>query len=115
MVAKTFLVVVILLIGMQGISCAEPSAYIDQKGMVVTRSTSVEIFITDWCRYCTQAVEFLRQNNVPYVAYDIEKDKSAARRKEQLSGRRGVPFAIINGKKIQGFSEEAYSRLLGLK
>jgi glutaredoxin len=50
--------------------------------------------------------------SLDYVVYDIEKDREAAQRKKELSGRKGVPFAIINGKKIHGFSEETYSKAL---
>ena len=49
------------------------------------------------------------------MAYDVEKDKEAAARKKELSGRSGVPFAVINGKKIYGYSEDAYARALGIK
>jgi glutaredoxin len=49
------------------------------------------------------------------VVYDIEKDGDAAKRKERLSPGKGVPFAVINGKKIYGFSEEIYSQALGPK
>jgi len=49
------------------------------------------------------------------VAYDLEKDRKAAAPKGELSGRSGVPFAIINGKKMYGFSEEAYAKALGIK
>jgi hypothetical protein len=48
------------------------------------------------------------------MEYDIEKDKSAAKRKKLLDTRNGgVPFAIINEQRIQGFSEAAYARALG--
>ena len=57
----------------------------------------------------------MKANNIPYVAYDVEKDKEAAVRKKELSGRSGVPFAVINGKKIYGYSEDAYARALGIK
>ncbi len=78
-------------------------------------TTTVEIYITDWCPYSAQAIKFLQANHIQYVAYDIEKDSEAAERKKGLSGRKGVPFAIINGKKIYGFSEKTYSKALGLK
>jgi glutaredoxin len=49
------------------------------------------------------------------VAYNIEKNSEAAKRKERLTSRQGVPFAVINGKKIYGFSAQIYSQALGLK
>ena len=105
MTARSFLVIAIILFGMLGqtvMAAAQPTA-------------TVEIYITAWCPYCAQAIKFLQDNGIPYVAYDIEKDSEAAKRKERLSQQRGVPFAIINGKKIYGFSAEAYAEALGLK
>jgi glutaredoxin len=75
----------------------------------------VEIFTTTWCPYCVKATSFLRANNIPFVEYDIEKDAQAAQRMQQLAGRGGVPFAIINGQQIRGWSEPAYKQALGLK
>jgi hypothetical protein len=46
------------------------------------------------------------------VEYDIEKDEDAARRKNQLTDHRGVPFAVINGHKIYGYDQGAYIRAL---
>lgn len=43
---------------------------------------------------------------------DIEKDKAAARRKAQIDRQTGVPFAIINGKGINGYNEKAYNDAL---
>ncbi len=57
----------------------------------------------------------MKANNITYVAYDVEKDREAAARMQRLSGRSGIPFAVINGKKIYGYSEEAYAGALGIK
>ena len=105
MTARLLLVIAIILFGMLGqtvMAAAQPTA-------------TVEIYITAWCPYCAQAIKFLQDNGIPYVAYDIEKDSGAARRRERLSPRRGVPFAIINGKQVYGFSEQLYSEALGFK
>jgi glutaredoxin len=75
----------------------------------------VELFVTSWCPYCKKAINFFRSHDIPYVVYDIEKNPVAARRKQQLDSSPGVPFALINGHKVHGYSEEAYSRALGLR
>jgi len=56
----------------------------------------------------------LRANNIEFTEYDIDKDRAAAVRLRSLGGR-GVPFAIINGQVIRGYSAEVYKRALGLK
>jgi glutaredoxin len=111
-----FVIMLAMLIGTQCLCFGETRRPLGQKVVVAEKPTAmVEIYIADWCPYCAQAIKFLKANNIQYVAYNIEKDSRAAERKKELSGRKGVPFAIINGKKIYGFSEETYSRALGLK
>jgi glutaredoxin len=116
MTARFFLVIAMILFGMQSLSFGEVNRPFGRTVMVAAQPTAtVEIYVTSWCPYCVQAIKFLQNNRIPYVAYDIEKDSKAAKRKERLSPRQGVPFAIINGKKIYGFSAQAYSEALGLK
>lgn len=81
----------------------------------VNHGNKVEIFTTSWCRYCKDAIAFLRSNRIDYRQYDIEKDRQAAERMRSLGGRGGVPFAVINGNKLYGFSAESYKRALGLR
>jgi glutaredoxin len=116
MTARLFWVIVIMLFAMQGFSFGAVNIPSSQALMVAAQPTAkVEIYVTDWCPYCVQAIQFLKDNRVPYVAYNIEKNSEAAKRKERLTSRQGVPFAVINGKKIYGFSAQIYSQALGLK
>jgi glutaredoxin-like YruB-family protein len=78
------------------------------------RNAKVELYVTSWCKYCTMARNFLRSKNVPFVEYDIEKDNQAAKRRESLEKRSGVPLVVINDTVILGFSEAAYTRALNL-
>lgn len=113
---KLFVVTVAMLFGTHCLCFGETRKPLGQKVAIDEKPTAtVEIYITDWCPYCAQAIKFLQANHIQYVAYDIEKDKEAAKRKKELSGRKGVPFAIIKGKKIYGFSEKTYLKALGLK
>jgi len=54
----------------------------------------------------------LAQKGVSFKVYDIEVDPAAAKRKEELDSGRGVPFAIINGIKISGWSKHLYESAL---
>lgn len=72
----------------------------------------VILYTTSWCPYCKKAVNFFRSRNISFTEYDIEKDRAAAERKKQLDSKDGVPFAIINGQQIHGYSPEAYERAL---
>jgi glutaredoxin len=75
----------------------------------------VELYVTSWCPYCVKAENFFRAQGIPFTVYDVERDSAAARRKDELDTRRGVPFAIINGQKIHGYSESAYREALAKK
>lgn len=73
---------------------------------------SVEIYTTSWCVYCKKAIQFFRSKGIEFAVYDIEKDENAARRMMAFTSKRAVPFVVINGRGIQGYSEEAYKAAL---
>ena len=76
------------------------------------RAPEVELYVTSWCMYCKMAADFLRSKGVPFTSYNIERDKEAAIRKMRLDPSPGVPFAVINGFRIHGFSVEGYEKAL---
>jgi glutaredoxin-like YruB-family protein len=73
---------------------------------------TVEIYVTDWCRYCKQAQSYMTGKGIPFVAYNIEKDSAAAARHKNLGGH-GVPLIIIGSNKMSGFSPDALEYYLG--
>lgn len=73
---------------------------------------SVEIFTAPWCGYCKKAIAFLELNQVAYEEHDVSQSPAAALRQKMLGGGSGVPFAVINGEKISGWSQQAYARAL---
>ncbi len=77
------------------------------------KSAEVILYTTSWCPYCSKARDYFRSRGIDFTEYAIEKDKEAAGRKRELDGKGGVPFAIINGHQIRGFSASAYERALG--
>jgi len=72
----------------------------------------IEIFVTDWCPYCTKATAYLKSKGKAFKEYNIQHDAEAARRKQQLSPGGAVPFAVICGQKLLGFSPPSYDRAL---
>lgn len=79
---------------------------------IYDRNQKVELYITSWCSYCKKAKSFLNARGIEFTEYDIEKDKNAAKRHRKLNRRGGVPVAVINGKKIIGFSKASYESAL---
>ena len=102
-------------------SKVSPKGHVDEKTGQALKSkplkvdysnARVELFVTSWCQYCKMAASYFRSKGVPFTEYDIEKNRAAAKRKESLSKRKGVPFAIVNGRQIYGFSPDAYENAL---
>ena len=86
----------------------------NKKKAKITPTPKVEIYTASWCRYCKRAIGFLQSNGIKFRQYDIEKDPGAAAKMKASGGTGGVPFAIINGKRVYGFSEKLYKNALGL-
>lgn len=73
---------------------------------------AIEMYVTDWCPSCKAAEKYISSKNYPVVKYDIEKDKSAQRRYQELGGR-GVPLILIGSQRMSGFSAQLLEQYLG--
>lgn len=77
------------------------------------QESGIELFVTEWCPYCKMAISHLKSRNVEFTVYNVEYDQEANKRKLRLSnGQGGVPFAMIYGHPIMGFSPDAYDEAL---
>ena len=113
---RTVLLLGAILLANQSISFAAANDKSATQIMLAAQDApKVELYITSWCPYCQKAMSFFQSRGILFTVYDVEKDQDAARRKSQLDSRRGVPFAIVNGIQIHGFSEQAYQRALNGK
>lgn len=74
----------------------------------------IEIYVTSWCPYCKKAMAYFQAKGLTFVVHDIENNPGAAKRFEKFHAQ-GVPLVIINGKKISGYSVDAYQKALGSK
>lgn len=73
-------------------------------------SPRVVMYSTDWCGYCRRARRYFRANDIDFVDYDIEKDKSAKRRYDRIGGR-GVPVILVGDKRMNGFSQRRFDSI----
>lgn len=83
-----------------------------QEQEIAAETPAVEIYETSWCGYCKKAKDFFRSKGIDFVTYDIEKDQQARSRMQSLTSRMAVPFVVINGQGIQGYSVAAYEQAL---
>jgi len=52
----------------------------------------------------------LKENNIQYVEYDIEKSADGAEQHKRLGGT-GVPVMLINGQVVKGYNPERILQL----
>ena len=77
---------------------------------VATRS-KVVILSASWCGSCKKAKKYFKKNRIRYTDYDIEKSSKGKRLYKQL-GATGVPVILVGKKRMNGFSESGFERLI---
>ena len=73
---------------------------------------SVELYVQNFCPYCNKAKAFFNSRGIEITLYNIETDQKAADRMKSLTKSSRVPFVVINGHRIQGYSASAYKQAL---
>ncbi len=74
----------------------------------------VKIYSIPTCPYCIRAKQFLKDNNIDFVNFDVGVDERAAEEMVKKSGQMAVPVFDIDGEIIIGFDKEKISKALGL-
>jgi glutaredoxin len=80
------------------------------------------VYSSTMCADCRQAKRFLDEHGVAYETIEIDRDPEAARRLEEKTGKRGVPYFVLDDERWvrayvprRGFDREGMTELLGLK
>lgn len=78
----------------------------------------VQVYMTEWCRDCRAAKQFLDRHGIPYTAIDIDANPSASEEVVRHIGKRAIPQLVINGEWFQPYApgrglllDELYRRL----
>ena len=74
----------------------------------------VLVYSTKSCPYCIRLKQFLAENNISYVDYDVGQDSQRAEEMTAKSGQMGVPVLDIDGQIIVGFDKEKIKQVLGI-
>lgn len=72
------------------------------------------IYSTKTCAFCNVQKQWFDSKDVNYKVIDIEENKEAAKRVEELTGRMAVPVTVIGDIVIQGFNRPKLTEALGL-
>jgi len=74
------------------------------------RKDRVVIYSASWCRICEKAKKYFRENDIPYVAYDVEKSSTGRLDFKLLNGK-SVPVIIVGRKRMNGFNVAKFEKL----
>lgn len=84
--------------------------------------TKLTVYSSTWCPDCREAKRFLDEYGVDYELIEIDKDPAAAERLEAKTGKRGIPYFVLDDERWvrayipkQGFDRERMSVFLGLE
>ncbi len=93
-----------------GHAWANPAA---QEAMLLAQadpSKQVVMYATSWCPYCQQARNYFREQGIPYVEYDIEKDEEARRAYKNFGGKM-IPVIFVGKRRMNGFSVAGFNKI----
>lgn len=77
-------------------------------------ASKVQVYSTPTCPYCVRLKQFLVENKVDFINYDVSIDRDKANEVIERSGQMGVPVIDIDGQLIIGFDKEKIKSVLGL-
>lgn len=77
--------------------------------------SEVIVYSTATCPYCIRAKQFLTDNKIAFVNYDVSADTLKAEEMVQKSEQMGVPVIDIDGQIVIGFDKERIKQLLKIK
>ena len=72
------------------------------------------VYSATWCPDCRRLETWLAEHGVAYQKVDIETVPGAAEKLENETGKRAIPFLLVNGKRwVRGYHKELPQRLDG--
>ena len=72
----------------------------------------LQVYSAGWCPDCRRLDAWLRDEQVPHTKVDIELEEGAAEKLEAETGKRAIPFILVNGKRwVRGYHRELPQKL----
>lgn len=69
----------------------------------------VLLYRTAHCPYCIQAAAYMRQQQIPFLERDVERNRTYSAEMTRF-GSKGVPFMVMGDKTLVGFSESSFKK-----
>lgn len=77
----------------------------DLAGMDIT------VYSADWCPDCRRLEAWMGREGLHFPKVDIEAEPEAAERLEHETGKRAIPFLLVNGRAwVRGYHKELPTR-----
>ncbi|MCC3866408.1 glutaredoxin family protein [Terrisporobacter petrolearius] len=73
----------------------------------------VEIYTSDTCIQCKKAKEYLQNNNIEFIEYNISSNEEF-RRELIKKGYLSVPIIVVDNQDILGFDVNRIKQLTGI-
>ena len=75
------------------------------------RGHRLDVYTATWCPDCAQLARWLAANEVAHEKVDIDRDAGAAEKIERETGKRAVPFILVDGATwVRGYHRERPTR-----
>jgi glutaredoxin len=72
----------------------------------------LQVYSAAWCPDCRRLERWLSDNGVAHTVVDIEAVPGAAERLEAETGKKAIPFILVDGKTwVRGYHRELPQRL----
>ena len=77
-------------------------------------SLDLAVYSATWCPDCRRLEAWLAEHRVAHRKVDIEVVPGAAEKLEAETGKRAIPFVLVDGKRwVRGYHKELPQRLDG--
>jgi glutaredoxin len=77
-------------------------------------SLDLAVYSATWCPDCRRLEAWLGEHKVAHRKVDIEAMPGAAEKLEMETGKRAIPFVLVDGKRwVRGYHKELPQRLDG--
>ena len=74
-------------------------------------SLDLQVYSATWCPDCRRLERWLADSGVKHTKVDIESVEGAAEKLEQETGKRAIPFVLVNGARwARGYHKELPQR-----
>lgn len=73
--------------------------------------SSIRLYTTTWCGYCTKARAHLKNKGIQYEDLDVEKSAQGKQEYAALKGR-GVPVILVGSQRMDGFDPARMDTML---